>query len=258
MEFFGLLLGTLKLRPYVFLFLLFYLVALYRLFGWQRTLLFTGICWIIAFASEFSSTRTGFPYGLYHYIETTRDQELWISNVPFMDSLSYTFLQFAAFSTALFTIYPHRKNHLMLPERIAKPWRLAALSALLVTYLDIVIDPVAHQGEKWFLGKIYYYPDPGAYFDVPLSNFGGWYLVGFVSIGLYLMLERLLPARKPEQREFALPGGDCWGLWLYAAVVLFNLAVTLYIGDLHLFFAGLFIITLPLLLWIILFKRQQR
>jgi hypothetical protein len=49
---------------------------------------------VIAFACEYSSTRNGFPFGLYHYFDETRTRELWISNVPFWDSLSFVFLSY--------------------------------------------------------------------------------------------------------------------------------------------------------------------
>lgn len=35
-------------------------------------------------------------------------------------------------------------------------------------------------GIPWFLGTTYEYPEPGLYFDVPLTNFPGWAIVGFV------------------------------------------------------------------------------
>ena len=68
--------------------------------GWRRTVLFGGVVWPLAWLGEFSSTRTGIPFGLYHYTGATRGQELYISNVPFMDALSFTFLAYASFSVA--------------------------------------------------------------------------------------------------------------------------------------------------------------
>ncbi len=44
--------------------------------------------------------------------------------------------------------------------------------------LDVVIDPLAVRGDRWFLGRIFYYPEPGGYFGVPVSNFAGWVVVG--------------------------------------------------------------------------------
>ncbi|HEX6211751.1 MAG TPA: carotenoid biosynthesis protein, partial [Methylomirabilota bacterium] len=170
--------GTLTLRPYVFAFLAAFLVAGVRDLGARRTLLFAAWVWPVAWLAEFSSTRTGVPFGLYHYTETTRDQELFVANVPLMDSLSFTFLAYAAFCLA----------RVVLGGRAAGPAAVALVGGLLMTALDVVIDPLAVQGDRWFLGRIFYYPDGGAYFGVPVSNFVGWVVVGTVGIGGYLAL----------------------------------------------------------------------
>ena len=75
-----LVLGTLALRPYVFVFLAAYLVAGVLDLGVRRTLLFTACVWPIALGAELSSTRTGFPFGFYTYTEATRGQELFVAN----------------------------------------------------------------------------------------------------------------------------------------------------------------------------------
>ena len=101
MEFFQLLWETVLLRPYVFIFLAAYLTVAILNMGTARALIFTVLAYSIAFLSEYSSTRNGFPYGFYSYIETTRDQELWVTNVPFMDSLSYSFLAYVSYTMSL-------------------------------------------------------------------------------------------------------------------------------------------------------------
>ena len=53
----------------------------------------------------------------------------------------------------------------------------------------MVIDPVALRGDRWFLGKIYYYPDPGTHFGVPLANYVGWAVVGLISLSIYFPLD---------------------------------------------------------------------
>ena len=73
MELLTLLWGTVLLRPYVFVFLAIYLTIAIFHFGVARAVIFTVIAYTVAFLSEYSSTRTGFPYGTYHYIETTRE-----------------------------------------------------------------------------------------------------------------------------------------------------------------------------------------
>src|SRR5262249_61764865 len=61
--------------------------------------------------------------------------------------------------------------------------KLAAVSGLLMMALDVVIDPLAVRGDRWFLGHIFYYPEGGPYFGVPLTNFAGWWIVGALGCG---------------------------------------------------------------------------
>jgi putative membrane protein len=205
-----LLLGTLVLRPYVFLFLGGFLATGVRDLGLPRTLLFLGWVWPVAWVAEASSTRTGIPFGLYHYTGATRGQELYLADVPLMDSLSFTFLAYAALCLARAVLRPPGE----------RPWAVAAMAGALMTLLDVVIDPIAVRGDRWFLGRIFFYPEGGAYFGVPLSNFAGWWLVGLCAVGGYLRL-----------------AGDAAGRWpaggvaLYYAVLGFNLAVTAWIGE---------------------------
>ena len=97
----NLLLATIILRPYVFAFLAVYLLISTINMGLIRSLTLTILAYSIAFLSEYSSTRNGFPFGQYTYIESTREQELWFSNVPFMDSLSFSFLAYVSFTLSL-------------------------------------------------------------------------------------------------------------------------------------------------------------
>ena len=96
-----LLLSTIALRPYVFVFLGFYLAIAIVNFGLRTTVLFTVLTYAVAWACEWSSVRNGFPFGLYHYVQATRGREIWVAGVPLMDSLSFTFLSFASYTLAL-------------------------------------------------------------------------------------------------------------------------------------------------------------
>jgi len=214
--------GTLCLRPYVFAFLAVFAVAAGRDLGVGRMLSFLAWGWAVAFTAEWASTRVGIPFGLYHYTGDTRGLELFVSNVPFFDSLSFPFLAYAAFCLARWATGGDRDA------------RVVWLSGALMTLLDVVIDPVAVRGERWFLGRVFFYPEGGVYFGVPLSNFAGWLLVGWVTVGGYV----LALARGARPRA---PGAIGPGIALYYAVLAFNLAITAWIREIGLLVTGILI-----------------
>ena len=253
MEFLTLLWGTLVLRPYVFLFLACYLVLATWQFGAGRTLAFLAAGYLISWLAELSSIHTGYPFGLYYYIPATLDRELWVAGVPFMDSLSYVFLAFASYTTALLALAPNRwvGRRFFLEDRgLMHSWRSAVLGAVLMMTLDVVIDPVALRGYRWFLGQIYGYPEPGVYFGIPVANFAGWLLVSLVLIRVLQVLLARLPAGTFwdwGRRDF--PGRALLGPGLYLGILAFNLTMTLWIGEPTLSLAGVFIY-LPFLTWL--------
>ena len=98
--------------------------------------------------------------------------------------------------------------------------------------LDVVIDPVAIQGEKWFLGRIYGYRFDGFYFGIPMSNFGGWFLVGAVLMAALQLLERIsFLDSKAQLSENLSSWMRLLGPALFFSVLLFNIGVTFYIGG---------------------------
>jgi len=212
-----LLIGTVALRPYVFAFLIGFIVAGVLDIGWRRTLVFLASVWPVALVAELSSTRTGFPFGLYHYTGLTHDQELFIADVPFIDSLSFVFLAYASFCLA----------RIALAGRTAPRWALALAAGVLMMALDVVIDPLAVLGDRWFLGRLFFYDQPGVYFGVPISNFVGWVIVGAVGVGVFLAVVK------------NHVGTRVWpGVALYYAVLGFNLTMTVQIGELLLAVIG--------------------
>ncbi len=203
MEIIALFFKTILFRPYVFVFLAAFLFAAIMLIGWPRTWRFWLISWATAFVCEFSSTRNGIPFGWYHYNGSTVGQELYFSNVPFMDSISFSFLLYAAYCVALCLLLPIKASPastqpmlkpLQLDVGARTSWSVFLLTAFLFAFIDMVIDPVALRGDRWFLGKIYYYPDPGLHFGVPFANYVGWAVVGLISLAIYFPLDRRLPA----------------------------------------------------------------
>ena len=261
-EMFHIACGTITMRPYVFAFFAAFLLACVPHIGWRKTALFTIAAYLIAFSSEWLSINTGFPYGWYYYIDTTSHKELWIAGVPFFDSLSYVFLTYCSYATALFILSPlkgWRWNLITLEtRRIRLSFSTLILGSFLQTFLDIIIDPVALQGSRWFLGQIYGYSEKGLHFGVPLSNYGGWLLTSLLLVAAFQIIDAKRVTGQPRG-VCNLPFRSLLGPILYLSVIIFNITVTFWIGEGQLGLCSSFIFTLPLLIITLLaFQRINR
>ncbi len=250
-SFFILLLNTILLRPYVFAFFLAYLLGCSIHMGVKRAILFAFTGYLIAWLSEYSSIHNGIPYGYYYYIEQTKGKEIWVLGVPLMDSMSYVFLAYASYTVALIVLSPlllaKGKLYILETKKIRRSFYARILGAVLFVYLDIIIDPVTLLGDRWFLGQIYGYPEKGVYFGVPISNFIGWLVVGFLLIYALQKIDSFLDKKK-DYIGYKYPLGRLVGPLLYLSVLIFNLSVTFSIREYTLGWAGIFIVLLPSIL----------
>ncbi len=263
MEFFELLWGTVLLRPYVFIFLLSFLVIAVLHIGVQRSIIFTILGFSIAFAAEYSSTRNGFPFGFYSYIETTRDQELWFSNIPFLDPISFAFLSYVSYTLSLFLWCPLKKRgwdiRLVETNAVKHSWRVIVTGGVLMMMLDVVIDPVSFLGDRWFLGQIYTYKEQGEYFNIPLTNFGGWFVVGFTILFCFTRIDAWLTRRGFRDMGIRrVPGQALLGPAVYFGILVFTLGVTFYIGEFFMGFCGLGVALLLLSLPLVKIFQKER
>ncbi len=275
-EFFNLALSTFLLRPYVFAFLLVYLILSYNFFGWRRAILYTLTAWIIAYISEISSINIGIPYGDYKYTYFTKvfsgdvwnvgEKELFVFGlVPFIDSLSYTFISFTGYILSVYLFSPVKiiKSSVITLDtyNIRHSLRVAIIGALIVTFMDVIIDPVATVGWKWFLGEIHYYVTPGYYFGVPISNFAGWYITSFLIILSFQQMDKILLERDYYQnsRTCSNPYRLPMVFGLYLGIIGFNIFVAAYIGEFHMAISGL-LIQIPIITFLIMpfLQRKQQ
>jgi hypothetical protein len=242
-----LLLSTIALRPYVFVFLASFLFIAIVNFGVRTTLLFTVLTYAVSLACEWSSVHNGFPFGLYHYIDATRGRELWVLGVPFMDSLSFTFLAFASYTLALLLSSPLYRTGIDL--RILDTWqirrapRVWLMAALFMVMVDMVVDPLSVLGDRWFLGKIFWYDPPGPHFGVPISNYLGWFFVAAVTIAVFQWLDATLNrgATQPAGSLPAIPSRALLGPALYAGIVIFGVTMLFRIDAANIGWASVFI-----------------
>lgn len=243
----GLLFTTITSRPYIIAFLLTFLILATLHIGILRTFLWLVWGYGIAWLSEYSSIHNGFPYGLYHYIASGFAGELALGGVPVWDSISYPFIAYASYATAWFLIEPHWQRFKIDPHvSPSKPFKVVCVASFLMMLADMIIDPTANLGEKWFLRKVYYYPEGGIYFGVPLSNFAGWLLVGFIILAGWQILEKFIwsQIKLPTwgAKRFALQG--LLGPLFYLGIVSFMLVIQVWIGAYILFAASVGIVFL--------------
>jgi uncharacterized membrane protein len=232
----SLLLGSLSLRPYVFGFLGIYLAVAVAEWGWRRALGFTALAGGLAFLAEWTSTRVGVPFGIYHYTGATAGREVYLDNVPLFDPLSFPFLAYSSLGLA---------RGILRRVGSGSPLVASLTTGGLMMALDLVIDPLAVRGDRWFLGRIFYYPEPGRYFGVPLANFAGWAALGTVIAAAWILVVEPRLGSPPDRRGARGRSPALPSLVLYYAILAFNLTLTALVAEPRLFWTGV-LLHLPL------------
>lgn len=137
-------------------------VALFRSAGWGRGLAVLAAVSLFAYGIEGLGVATGLPYGTFYYGDALGPRLLGL--VPYLLPITYVPLVLGAVAAAPGTSLPRR-----------------VLSAtLLLLLVDAVLDPGAASLGFWV------WPDGGAYYGVPLSNYLGWTLSGAIATALVL------------------------------------------------------------------------
>ncbi len=235
-------------RPYVIALVLTFAIVAAAERGWRRMAIWLGVGAFIGWLSEYASTRTGFPFGFYDYFPASFTDELWVSNVPLFASLSFAAISYLGWSWT-YTLFARLRRgpdgiERVEDSRLAGSIVVALATAVLVTWSDLVMDPITHLGEYWFLGKIYLYKAgdfgwvaplydhlrPRWHFDVPLSNYLGWVLTFFTIVWVNQRIIAADAARGVvDHPAFKLPNRPLWSLGYFVGNLLFMLGVNVYL-----------------------------
>ena len=82
--------------------------------------------------------------------------------------------------------------------------------------------------------------EQGEYFNIPLTNFAGWFVVGFTILFCFTRIDAWLTRRGFRDTGIReVRGKALLGPAVYFGVLAFNLAVTFYIGEWVLGICGL-------------------
>ncbi|HEX2740355.1 MAG TPA: carotenoid biosynthesis protein [Rubrobacter sp.] len=161
-------------------------VALFRYLGPRRATLSLLVLSVFACAVEAIGVATGFPYGPFHYGDALGPRIAGL--VPYLLPVSYAPLVLGA---------------------VAATWGSRSLlhvlkATLLLVWMDAVLDPGAASLGFWI------WPDGGAYYGVPLSNYAGWLLSGAVATSLLLITGRWTTTPRPGLLDSATLATAFW------------------------------------------------
>jgi hypothetical protein len=171
-------------------------------YGWRGVLGFFACTYPVAFALEALVVATGFPFGFF----THDTPGLEILGVPPTVPIVYAVAGYVAWSSARLVIVGDRAGRLTGTARFVVP----PVAALVLAGYDAVIDPSGATVEgRWSYG------DPSGLFGVPLTNFLGWIVTGWVAFQLFALLGPLARRIGPAS---VLPPVVWLGVYLPSAV----------------------------------------
>lgn len=156
------------------LFALLHGAVFYRVHG---ILVFAIICLVIGNITENLGVRTGFPFGHYYFTDGM-GPKLFV--VPLLMGPAYMGMGYLAWTLGRLILGPHIGDILTGSRVVTVP---LAASFIMVAW-DLVIDPTLST-----IGHYWIWPQGGAYFGVPATNFFGWFLTNYLiyqAFALYL------------------------------------------------------------------------
>ncbi len=203
--------------------------------GWRRALALFAAAFAISLGAELLGTTTGYPFGPYGY--TTQLGYLIGGRVPFNIPTSWFFMLYASLAIC---------GRILAPTDDSRTrWKWAAVAAVVLTAWDVSMDPamVATTHWLWHLPNV---ADASVirrvglsdlFYGMPLTNWLGWLLTGFVVARVLLAIvppstwaARVSPSRLPlvlYAVNGIFPILICAGRGMWWAVVLGTVAMAI-------------------------------
>ncbi len=175
--------------------------AIYEL-GWRHALAFFVSTACISLAFEAVGVATGAVYGPYHYTARLGPQ---VFGVPLVVPFSWFMVAYP-----VYTLANYLADGRIVSKRRPTPARLlglTALSAVLMTAWDLAVDPQMVMYGHWV------WESGGAYFGIPVQNFGGWLAT---TVTIYLAYRAFESRFPPRPWGTAPPVFDRLPLFVYA------------------------------------------
>jgi len=148
--------------------------AVLKQHAWKRGVAILTAIGVFALALETSAIHTGFPYGDFIYNDLLGGKVLGLT--PWTVAFAWPPILLLAYYLAR-TV-----------AKIKNTFALMGMTAFLTMCIDIVLDPAAVALGFWN------WREPGFFYEVPLVNFAGWLLSGFIGA---VILHKLWGKRPP-------------------------------------------------------------
>lgn len=179
----GIILVSLDLLPpsmhwanAIFLYLAGVLAILYAMkrLGTRPGLIISLGIMLLTIIAESLGVHYGLIFGSYHY---ERDFGFQLFGVPVTIGFAWVMVVFTSMSHYEFLL--HRE------KTVRGALVYSTVTSLLAVTMDLIIDPVAFKGREYWI-----WDQGGAYYDIPVQNFLGWFFVSFfIQCFLYVWME---------------------------------------------------------------------
>jgi putative membrane protein len=191
--------------------------------GWRQAVIMLVVVFVVSITFESFGVATGVVYGPYQYSDLLGPKLLGL--VPVLIPIAWFMMMYASFSIADLVI----PSDLMHPVR--RRWAVAAVGAIAMTAWDLAMDPLMSAGGYWV------WEEQGAFFNVPLQNFWGWWLTSFTALFLYqvAVAELKIPANSAEE---SVP--SVWAVFIYIILGATSVTMDFVFGLAGAGLAGLF------------------
>ncbi len=150
------------------------IIILYFAWGWPRALKTVLMVAVFTYLAELLGSKTGFPFGNYHYTHLLQPQ---LAGVPLLIPLAWLMMLPPAWAIAAIILekpIKHKGHEGTQSKTFLSALKFSLLSALALTAWDLFLDP---QMVGW---GFWVWETPGLYFGIPLSNYFGWILTSFL------------------------------------------------------------------------------
>jgi len=137
--------------------------------GGRHTLAFFGLSAVVSWIYEQAGVATGLVFGAYHY---TGYLGARLGDVPLLIPLAWFMMIYPSYVISNLAI---ERRATGTPQGVARLVRLAAVSAVVMTLWDLVIDPILSGPSV----RAWVWEAGGPYFGIPIQNYAGWLLTTF-------------------------------------------------------------------------------